>query len=262
MHIVFVSVLKTINLIYYLTSFQILKKMNFLNKYNFVYLLAVVFLMSCNPQNLDEIVPEEPDFTPTVTNVLVGLESAPPPVLNDNMGVNGFLCNTLLFPFNVEQSDGTVVTVEDQDQYDALVATGDDIELLLPFSLYNDVEETIYEVNDFEELLTALLNCGVGVDTVVYEICDTEAHVLLFFNAHNIFTLYECPFDINYPVKMIVNSSPTSSTVADLNEYFATSGAPSNIQEVELIYPITVTQDGTEITLNNDQEICDFITGC
>lgn len=239
--------------------------MNFLNKFYIVFLAVIVLLTSCNPENLDETIPDDPGFTPVVTDIVEGITSTALIASSFSGGIvlDSSGCLTLLFPFDLEQSDGTVVTVEDEAQYNNLVATGDSLTLLLPFSLYAEADGMTYVINEPEDIIAPLEVCGI-LYTIgdPSELCDTEAHVLLFFNAHNIFTLYDCPFDINYPVEMFINGSSTASSVGDVNEYFSTTGAPSNIQDVELVYPITVTQDGVEVTLNNDQEVCDFIEGC
>jgi len=236
--------------------------MNFLNKYYIIFLLVAVFLTSCNPENLDEITPQDPNFTPIETNEVYGLSSAVS-LFSNLLGIelDSSGCITLLFPFDVEQSDGTVVTVEDQDQYDVLEATGDSLTLLIPFSLYTAVDSMTVVVNTPEEIIEPLSVCGILGIGGPNAPCAV-AHITLFFSAYNIFNVYQCPFDINYPVEMFVNGSATATSIGDLNEYFSTSGAPGDIQDVELVYPIIVTQDGVDITLNSDQEVCDFIDGC
>ena len=110
------------------------------------------------------------------------------------------------------------------------------------------------------EFITLILPCLITIEPA--DICDTDAHVLLFFNAHNIFTVYDCPFDINYPVDVVIDGTP--ATLNNLDDYFAQTGAPNSFGDVDLIYPITVTvaADGSTVVLNSDQDVCDFITSC
>lgn len=193
-------------------------------------------------------------------SLVIGCTGIQPPVVLDSIDFLGFGCNEIQFPFSLELEDGTIVSVEDMDEYAALLLSGTVAELIYPFTLINQEGENLLITND-QELLEALVACGFEFGPPA-ELCDAEAHVLLFFNGENIFTVFPCDFSINYPVAMTVNGVPES--VDDVNDYFTTTGAPSNIQDVVLTYPITVTvvADGTEVVLESDEDICAFISAC
>ncbi len=164
------------------------------------------------------------------------------------------------YPYNVITEDGESITVENENQEAALILSGQEYTIQYPFNL---VDETggVTTINNETEFILLILPCLITVEDPA-EPCDTEAHVLLFFNAHNIFTIFDCPFDINYPVDVTVDGATV--TLNDVYDYFDETGAPSNIGDVELIYPITVTvaADGSNVELNSDQDVCDFITAC
>jgi hypothetical protein len=164
------------------------------------------------------------------------------------------------YPYNVVTDAGELITVENENQEAALILSGAHYTIQYPFNLV-DADGAVTTINDEMEFIQLILPCLVVIDDPAGP-CDTDAHVLLFFNAHNIFTVFDCPFDINYPVDVTVDGTPV--TLNSVDDYFAETGAPNNIGGVELVYPITVTvaADGSTVTLNNDQEVCAFIETC
>lgn len=192
-------------------------------------------------------------------DALFDCQGIAPPVTGNGFEITGFACNTIVFPFIVMTTIGPV-TVNDENEYADLLLSGIGMELQYPFSLINPDGDTLV-INDFDDLIASYAECGIIITVDPTNICDLPAHVNLFFNGHNIFTVFPCPFDINYPLEAIVEG--VQQTITDVNSYFVITGAPSSIKETELVYPIMVTQaDGTVVTLNNDDEVCSFIEGC
>jgi hypothetical protein len=193
-----------------------------------------------------------------------GNEIIPPVIVEETFVVEGF-CGFLQFPFNLRLGDGTIVTVNDENEYATTILSGtDDFELLYPFTLLQPSEEGMIEtvITNDNEYIASFLACGIEIIIEPAEPCDTPTHVLLFFNAHNIFTVYDCPFDIAYPVDVTIDGR--AATLNSVEDYFAETGAPSRFGDVQLIYPIdvTVAADGSVVTLNSDEEVCAFITSC
>ena len=165
------------------------------------------------------------------------------------------------FPYNVLTEDGELITIEDENQEAALILSGTHYTVEYPFNLVAADGEVI-TINSDDEFIFLILPCLITIEGPV-DNCDADAHVLLFFNAHNIFTLFPCPFDINYPVEVTIDG--TAVTLNSVDDYFAETGAPfSIIGDVELVYPITVTsqEDGSTVELNSDDDVCDYITAC
>ena len=199
--------------------------------------------------------------TDTFITLLFECDGISPPAAGNGILIQGFGCNDIVFPFTILTENGETLTLNDENEYANLILSGESFELVYPFSLINIDGETIV-INNIDDLIAAINECGFGT-IIIYpaDPCDTPAHIQLFFNAHNVFTVYDCPFDINYPIDLEVDGA--TNVITTLNEYFVASGAPNNINPTtQLIYPITVTQDGMIITLNNDEEVCAFIDGC
>jgi hypothetical protein len=94
-------------------------------------------------------------------------------------------------------------------------------------------------------------------DTATVTCADLDAHMLLFYNALNIFTINRYPFTINYPVQMEVNGLVV--TLNQDSDYLpAIGGNPMRPDSATLVYPITIQQFGQTIVLNSDQDVCDF----
>lgn len=166
---------------------------------------------------------------------------------------------SIQFPYDILTEDGESITLENENQEAALILSGVHYTIVYPFNLV-DADGTVVTINDELQFIELILPCFIEIG--VEGPCDGDAHVGLFFNAHNIFTVYDCPFEINYPVDVIIDGTPT--TLNNVNDYFNETGAPSSFGDVDLVYPITVTveADGSTVELNSDQDVCDFLLSC
>ncbi|MDX2136272.1 MAG: hypothetical protein SFV52_15925 [Saprospiraceae bacterium] len=179
-----------------------------------------------------------------------------PPVVTGGFQFNGFACNRLAFPFNVQTGNGDIITVDDENEYAALVLNGTEIELLFPFSLI-DENDNLIPINNLDDLIEAYKDCGVEIVIEPVDICETPAHALLFFNT----ALIDCRYSINYPMQLAAGGQ-----VFNINtfiEYFGVYNA-YNLNEIDVVYPVSITllSDGSTVTFNNDQDICTFIDNC
>ncbi len=169
------------------------------------------------------------------------------------------LCFRLLYPFDGILSDSTTVTVNDENDYAALVLAGEQIELTYPFSL-EDSAGTVTVVNDDTTLFNILIGCGI-IEIGPPTACNTPAHALLFFNA-NMPTM-SCSYQINYPVQLVADS--VTYTVNDLNDYLDVYNMYQfQLDKIDLIYPVSVTpyNGGTVITFTSDSAVCGYFDGC
>jgi hypothetical protein len=161
-------------------------------------------------------------------------------------------CLAIPYPIDFKQLSGSVVTVKDSSDLVAALSNPDTItDFVYPITVY--IGGSSKTMNSIQDLFTELVLC----DTTTVTCADQEAHVLLFFNALNIFTLNKFPYSINYPVQIQVNGQ-----VATLNQdsdYLpAIGGNPMQPDSANLIYPITIVQFGQTIVLNSDQDVCNF----
>ncbi len=187
-------------------------------------------------------------------------EGITPPVVGGGIEVNGFGCYDLLYPFNVVTDNGDVVTINNANEYAYLILSGVSVEIQYPFSLINLDGETVV-VNSFDDFIATLNACGgivIIIDTT--DICDVEAHVLLYFNQGQ--APFQCGYLINFPTQ--VEAEGTVYDLNDMFEYYNVYGQYSNqIDKINIIYPVSVTlNDGTILTFNNDSEVCEFVNNC
>lgn len=176
---------------------------------------------------------------------------ASPPVVGNGIVIEGFACNTLLYPFDVETANGSVITINDENEYADLILSGESVELLFPFSLLT-LEGEIIVVEDIEGVITAFELCGISIITEPTDPCDTPAHVLIFFNQNL------CGY-VNYPVQLLAGGMVYD--INDMDDYFDVYNAYA-WDEIDFQYPITVTEGTTTTTLNSDEEVCTYIQDC
>jgi len=177
------------------------------------------------------------------------------PAAGDDLELDDFDCFELVYPYDVELEDGSIITVTNEDDYAQLVLNGQIGNIVFPFSIQDSMGNTSV-INTVDDLIPALIDCGLIIITEP-DSCSTEAHVLLFYNALNIFTLNKYPYDITYPVTLIVDGNPVVINNGD--DYLpAVGGNPSRIIPADIVYPVTVTQFGRDIVLNSDDDVCAF----
>ncbi len=207
----------------------------------------------------------------------------------------------MVYPFDIIQS-GSTITITNIIEFDDALFSCDpsygnlpvdldtyEIELVYPVTLvYND--GTTLQVNDYTEYQEAVW----GTDPTHYVVdfvYDIEAidHNGTTVTIHNLNELYDlidayildvtggggnsggngylpstsdfpC-FTLNYPVTLVYSDGSTLSVSSD-TEYNDNLYGPQNIVAVDFQYPITITQNGTVITVNNLQEFDAYVSGC
>jgi hypothetical protein len=180
------------------------------------------------------------------------------PVGGGGFTIQGF-CQKLLFPFDVSLTNGTIETVNDQNDYATLVLAGEYLELVYPYSL-EDSAGTVTVINDDTALIAVFIDCGL-IEITTPTACNTPAHALLFFNAN--MPSMPCSFQISFPLQVVANN--ITYTINDLNDYLDVYNLfPSQLDAIDLVYPVSVTpySSGSVITFNNDGEVCAYIDGC
>lgn len=156
---------------------------------------------------------------------------------------------SIQFPYNVMTEDGELITVEDENQEAALILSGVHYTIEYPFNLLN-VDGEVITINNEMEFVEQILPCLITIEEP--DICDTPAHILLYFNQ-------TCGV-ITYP-----NQLTADGIVYDINsidDYFVVYNMYA-WDEISIVYPISVTTpDGTVLTFNTDEEVCAFIDEC
>lgn len=224
--------------------------MKMLLKTSFLLLLAAVLFTACEQENLEEIVPEDPGFQPEVVEVNPMISSLRPSS-SDELLLD---CITIPLPIDFLQQSGSTITINTTEELEEATMLADSIvDFVYPFDAEDELGVIV--IDNVEDLVIALTNCEPDTAPNCPE--DQDAHVLLFYNALDIFTLNRYVYEINYPVSLDVEG-----TVIVLNsdeEYLpAIGGDPFRPLATELLYPLTITQFGRVITLNSDSDVCDF----
>ena len=196
-----------------------------------------------------EITNEEDFFNLTFT-----CQGVSPPVTGNGIVVSGFGCNEIQYPFEVMTPSGPV-TVNNEDEYANLILSGTGIELIYPFSLMNEAGD-ILVINSIEELIPALEACGIQIIIDPSGSCGIPSHILLFFDQ----SAGQCGFELNFPVQL--EAGGTVNDIGDMDAYFELLNTTS-AEEIQVVYPVTISlPNGTIVTFENDEEICEFINEC
>ncbi|HRX28765.1 MAG TPA: hypothetical protein P5235_05235, partial [Saprospiraceae bacterium] len=114
-----------------------------------------------------------------------------------NDGFENIGCYSLIFPFDIVLSDGTVVTVVDHMQYCDYLLQGNILDFSYPISLL-DAEGNIVTVSSQDDLFSLLEDCDYPI---VEEVTDFQ--ILLLGTYPNDSTSVGC-YSINYPVSLDV----------------------------------------------------------
>lgn len=182
-----------------------------------------------------------------------------PPVVGENFVITGFGCNKLLYPATLLTSEGELITVNNEDEYVNLILSGVSVELQFPFSLLNLITGETMTINDELDLIAALQACGVDIEIGETETCDTPDHVLLFFNQGS--PILDCRYSINFPLQL--EAGGETYTITSFTQYFDEVYNTFAWDEVELIYPVSVTLlDETTLTFESAEDLCAFLDGC
>lgn len=208
-------------------------------------LLIALTTTSCEKTNVDKVIvdysPDTVDFNPLVNKMQT--------FSNDTLYIS---CVAIPYPIEFEQLSGNTITVNDTTDLNSALVNPDSItDFVYPIQVY--LGSTSKTLNNIQELLTEVVLC----DTGSVSCADMEAHVLLFYNALNIFTINKYTYAINYPVQMQVNGQLVVLN-QDSDYLPAIGNNPMQPDSALLVYPIQIQQFGQTITLNNDQDVCDF----
>jgi hypothetical protein len=167
-------------------------------------------------------------------------------------------CFTFVYPFDVELIvEDTIITINNEAELIQLELSGVEAELLFPVDVI-DINGNTVTINAPEDLIPVIIDCGILiVDTTFTDCGDIDAHVLLFYNGLNIFTTNNYVYEFIYPITLIVEGS---STVLNSNADYlpAIGNDPFSFKEVDIQYPVSIIQFGRTITLNSDEDVCEF----
>ena len=185
---------------------------------------------------------------------LVACEGISPPVVGDGIEVIGFGCLTIQYPFDVATSDGTIITINNEDEYVALLMSGADSEIQFPFSLANEDGE-IFVINSIQDLVNAFHGCGIFIVIEPLDcVTDIDPSIILFYNINGRYR-----YDINLPITLIRDDNGEEVVINDYDDYFDNFGDPfSGIVTADIVYPISIKQFGQDRVLESDEDMCEL----
>ena len=162
-----------------------------INHYLYALLLfAGLFMVSCDKENVDVVIPDEPDYTPDTVQVNNLFKAVDPG--SDALSMD---CIQIPFPIEFEQQSGGTVLINSLPEYEAaLDLQGEDriVDFVFPL-LVSDKDGNPHQVNNNSELGTDFSSC---VPTSGWEASTTSMGLLPAF-------LFEALcFDIVYPVNL------------------------------------------------------------
>lgn len=219
---------------------------------NLIYVLCITILLvlaSCQKENIDDIVPEEPHHsidTITVNPIMSDLRSSS----SDFITIE---CLSIPYPVTFLQQSGETITVSSEMEFEEAQMLADTlVNFVYPIEATDD-SGTSVTIEGIEDLVIQITFCDMGETDCL----DADAHVLLFFNGLDILTINKYVYTINYPVTLIVEGN---QVVLNTDEEYlpAIGGSPFDYLSTELVYPITITQFGQDIILESDVDVCDF----
>jgi hypothetical protein len=222
--------------------------MQILSKLSLFVLFFGIVLTSCQKENIDEIITQDPNYIPdtiAVNPFFTEFRS----ISQDSLNID---CMSIPYPIEFLRASGNTVTVNSEDELEAVSMQQDSlVDFVYPFSAF--VNNTEFTISNVEDIGVAILPCFERE----YECGDVEPHVLLFYRALNLFTRNKYEYKINYPVTLVIEGNQV--VINNDSEYVpAIGGNPSRFPKGQLVYPITVTQFGRDIVLNSDQDVCAF----
>lgn len=219
------------------------------NTFGLLLVILTIALTSCQEDNFDEVVAEDPDYqvdTIVVNPYVLGLRS----LNSDTLNID---CVLIPYPIELLQASGATITINDEAELDAALMQNDSIvDFVYPFTAID--RNGVVQINNITDFVASLVTCTIQEPTSCE---DLDAHVLLFYNGLNIFTFNKYEYEIIYPAQLLVQG--TTITLDEDADYIpAIGGNPSRPLETELVYPVTVMQFGQTIILNSDADVCEF----
>ena len=148
-----------------------------------LFILLAAFMISCENDNTDEIVPNDPNYqvdTIEVNPLARGLKTTSPNFINLD-------CIRIPFPVDFLQASGNTITVSTEDELESAYTLADSIvDFIYPFEVLDedDNEFTIEEVKDL-----AIAIKSVSVTTIRKRMpAKRHLHMSYFSTTHSIFS--------------------------------------------------------------------------
>lgn len=176
-------------------------------------------------------------------------------------------CYEINYPTQVQAGGNTYDLNNSEDYFNvfAMYASQiDAIEIVYPVAVTDLDSGNEITFNDRDEICDYYQDCFADDDTSG---CDNPSdddqtiHVALFYNAYNIFSVFDCPFEFESTVQIEIDG-----TVYDINsrdDYISAIGTPFSPGLATILFPVNIIdENGATVTLNSNADVCSFISDC
>ncbi len=139
-------------------------------------------------------------------------------------------CYQMVYPFNLVDGEGNILTANDEDELVDLVATNYDLSFQFPISLVDEDGNTL-TANDDEELFELLIACD--------DIIDWEGP-------------FDDCWDFSYPFEMV----DQDGNIYVINNHDDLCNLVLSGVTIDYVFPLTlVNGNGEELVVNNNEEL-------
>ncbi len=209
--------------------------------------VAALFFTACEKDNMDEIVVDEPEYTPDVVesnNLFLAMRST------DSEGLD-LGCLTVLYPFDLELESGSTVTINSESDFIAATdTTAEDpaVDFVYPLDIL-DAGGNSTQASSIDELGQSFVACIPNGGWTYGSTSDLVPA----------FSFTDLCFDLVYPVGLedLDGNTYTADDEDDLIDLIAT------VDQLFFTLPITVTDaNGDELVIDAYDGFSNLVESC
>jgi len=209
--------------------------------------VAALFFTACEKDEMDEIIVDEPDYTPDVVegnNLLLAMRS------NSSQGLD-LGCLTILYPFDLELESGSTTTINSESDFTTAMdpnAADPAVDFVYPLDIL-DAGGNNAQINSINELGQSFVACIPNSGWTYGSTSDLIPA----------FSFTDLCFDLVYPVALedLDGNTYTADDEADLIDLIAT------VDDLFFTLPITVTDaEGDELTIESYDGFSNLVESC
>jgi hypothetical protein len=209
--------------------------------------VAALFFTACEKDNIDDIVIDEPEYTPDVVegnNLILAMRSS------SSQGLD-LGCLTVTYPFDLALESGSTVTINSESDFTAAIdttAADPVVDFVYPLDIL-DSNGNSAQVNSIDELGQAFVACIPNSGWTYGSTADLIPA----------FSFTDLCFDLVYPVALedLDGNTYTADDEDDLIDLIAT------VDQLFFTLPITVTNaNGDELVIDTYDGFSNLVESC
>jgi len=252
------------------------------NLFSLILLVIVCFMVSCNESDDSNIDTTSKSLTQRLKTTLNAARAANSSTSSDDNNsddpdygddcMDDFECFDFVFPLIVIQTDGTQVTIPDNDTLFDFFENQEDAyepDFVYPITLdFGDGEQGVmYDEQDLEEAFD-LCEDDFECFDIIFPITmvDDAGNEVIINNEEEFYTFFDVQNDayepeVIYPVDVLVDEEIITITSDDEMEelYEICDGDWDDVMCFDMVYPFDMVADGVTITITDEDVFFDFI---